>query len=324
MWRSSIYEVDIKGSEGKRTTTIVCFSCRPPKPQPWHYTRQGPHGERVETLEGENRYRYTDRVTGEIIETESRRIRVMGTLEMRKKLSKGVKRFRKNNPEKAALINQSLLNYNASLEGRKRKSEAMKVLAKDPEYVEQRRQTSLANWKIDKIARKRVKGMKKALARPEVKESHSKGLKKKWAERKAKEKAILEELASAKRTVEEFAMLKQRRSLSPGRKPIPLKEKNYMQNGALVEAKILDFRRMFDVKGKPYSLNSKLRSAGFSRSEIAAAASARNSRRPAEELPVIAARHWVASSKNLSHRTISNQHLLYVHARQSLTNLTAH
>jgi hypothetical protein len=39
---------------------------------------------------------------------------------------------------------------------------------------------------------------------------------------------------------------------------------------------------------------------------------------------MIAARNWVASSKNLSPRTIGNQHLLYLSERQSLTNLTAH
>jgi hypothetical protein len=146
-------------------------------------------------------------------------------------------------------------------------------------------------------------------------------------DRKLAKLAVLKAKADrAEGILAEQEHLKQRRSLSPGRKRKPPEEKNYMQNGALVEAKIPDFKRIFEVKGKPYSLslNSRLRRAGFSRSEVVAAATARNSRRPAEELPVIAARHWVASLRNLSPRTISNQHLLYLSAQQALTNLTAH
>jgi hypothetical protein len=135
-------------------------------------------------------------------------------------------------------------------------------------------------------------------------------------DRKLAKLAVLKAKADrAEGILAEQEQLKQQRSLSPGRKRKRPEEKNFMQNGPLVEAKIPHFKRLFDVKGKTYSLNSKLRRAGFSRSEIVAAAAARNSRRPAGELPGIAACHWVASSKNLSHRTISNQYFLYLSAK---------
>jgi len=211
LWRSSIREWDIKGSGGNRKTTIVTYSCRPPRPHLWHYEDHGPHGEPVQYVDPdgkvvqdvENRrgkhlsIRYTDSVTGEIVETESSHARVMKTERVRKAISRGVKHFRQTNPEQAAEIDKALVDYVQSQDGRATISASMTKRAKDPAYIDQQRETTLGNWKNLQVARKRIRGTRKALAKPDVKERQVNGLKSAWARKKAKEaaeKAELEEL----------------------------------------------------------------------------------------------------------------------------------
>ncbi len=62
----------VKGAVPQRKVTIHFFRCAIYWPRPWknlHWEASGPSGEKVEIL-GAGRYRFTDAITGEVIETE--------------------------------------------------------------------------------------------------------------------------------------------------------------------------------------------------------------------------------------------------------------
>ncbi len=123
-------------------------------------------------------------------------------------------------------------------------------------------------------------------------------------------RTLRDKAALADRLSAQQEQLKQRRSLSPGRREKSLEEQSFMQNGSAVQSLIEDFMRLFAVPGRP--VNAKLRRAGFTGPQIVAASWARNSRTPRTKWPMIAARKFIATSKNLSHRTVSNQHSRYL------------